>query len=160
MFAFQPSSLHISKDVSYDSNNFVSSSLYQIFTTSSQGRQWVVDFGCYCIVGDNLTHNIQKIILMLGTTSYVVKFMKQENDVSHIFLQCSNILTSPIFIELFDSSSSEDLIAPPSLTKSPKTIPQSTTQLSPQPSNLVNNIQFVVFCFHAMVLPRHTSNEL
>ncbi len=35
MFAFQPSSLHISKDVSYDSNNFVSSSLYQISTTSS-----------------------------------------------------------------------------------------------------------------------------
>jgi len=28
MFMFQPSSLHISKDVSYDSNNFASSSLY------------------------------------------------------------------------------------------------------------------------------------
>jgi hypothetical protein len=30
MFTFQPHSLHISKDVSYDSNNFISSSLYQI----------------------------------------------------------------------------------------------------------------------------------
>jgi len=90
----------------------------------------------------------------------MVKFVKQENDVSHTFLQCSNTLTSSIFIELFDSSSSEVLIALPSLTKSPKTIPQSTTQLSPQPSNLVRNIQFVVFCFHAMVLPRHTSNDL
>jgi hypothetical protein len=28
MFVFQPGSLHISKDVSYDSNNFVSSFLY------------------------------------------------------------------------------------------------------------------------------------
>jgi hypothetical protein len=57
MFVFQPSSLHISKDISYDFNNFVSSSLYQISTTSFQGRQWVVSFGCYCVVGDNLTHN-------------------------------------------------------------------------------------------------------
>jgi len=38
MFAFQPGSLHISKDVLYDSNNLVSSSLYQIPTTSPQGR--------------------------------------------------------------------------------------------------------------------------
>jgi hypothetical protein len=30
MFAFHPSFLHISKDVSYDSTNFVLSSLYQI----------------------------------------------------------------------------------------------------------------------------------
>jgi hypothetical protein len=30
MFTFQPRFLHISKDVSYDSNNFISSSLYQI----------------------------------------------------------------------------------------------------------------------------------
>jgi hypothetical protein len=159
MFAFQPSFLHISKDVSYGSNNFISSSLYEISTTSSQGRQWVVGFGCYCVVGDNLTHNSHKIILMLGT-SYVVKFVKQENDVSHTFFQCSNVLTSSVFIELFDYSSSEDLIAPPSLIKSPKAIPQSTTQLSPQPSNLVSSIQFVVSCFRAMVLPRHTSNEL
>jgi hypothetical protein len=34
MFAFQPSSLHISKDVSNDINNFVSSSLYKIPMTS------------------------------------------------------------------------------------------------------------------------------
>jgi len=32
--------------------------------------------------------------------------------------------------------------------------------LSPQPSNLVGNIQFVVFCFCAMVLLGHSSNEL
>jgi len=90
----------------------------------------------------------------------VVKFVKQENDVSHTFFQCSNAFTSSIFIELFDVSSSEVLIAPLSFTKSPKTIPQSTTQLSPQPSNLVRSIQFVVSCFHAMVWPRHTSNDL
>jgi hypothetical protein len=37
MFVFQLGSLHIYKDVSYDYNNFVSSSLYQIPTTS---RNW------------------------------------------------------------------------------------------------------------------------
>ncbi len=35
MFVFQLGSLHISKDVSYDFNNFVSSSLCQILRTSS-----------------------------------------------------------------------------------------------------------------------------
>jgi len=57
MFVFQPSSLHISKDVLYDLNNFVSSSLYQIRTTSSQWKQWVVGYGYYRIVGDSLAHN-------------------------------------------------------------------------------------------------------
>jgi len=38
MFVFQLGSLHKSKDISYDSNNFISSSLYQIPTTSSQGK--------------------------------------------------------------------------------------------------------------------------
>jgi hypothetical protein len=52
MFIFQPSSLCISKDVLYDLNNFVSSFLYYIPTTSSQGRQWVIVCGYYDIVGD------------------------------------------------------------------------------------------------------------
>jgi hypothetical protein len=34
MFIFQSGSFHISKDISYDSNNFVSSSQYQILMTS------------------------------------------------------------------------------------------------------------------------------
>lgn len=37
MFVFHQNFLHIFKDVSYDSNNLVSNSLYQILTTSSQG---------------------------------------------------------------------------------------------------------------------------
>jgi len=57
MFVFQPSSLRISKGVSYDFDNFVSSLLYHIPTTSFQGRQWVVNYGHYCVVADNLTHN-------------------------------------------------------------------------------------------------------
>jgi hypothetical protein len=63
MFTFQPSSLHIFKDVLYDYNNFVSSSFYKIPMTSSQGRQWVVGCGHYCIVGDNLAHNSQETIM-------------------------------------------------------------------------------------------------
>jgi hypothetical protein len=38
MFVFQLGSLHISKDVLYDFNNLVSSLLYHIPTTSSQGH--------------------------------------------------------------------------------------------------------------------------
>jgi hypothetical protein len=76
MFTFHPSSLHISKDVSYDSNNFVLSSLYQIPMTFSQGRQWVVGCGHYYIVGDSLVHNSQVTILMARTIGFVVKTMK------------------------------------------------------------------------------------
>ncbi len=76
MFTFHPSSLHISKDVSYDSNNFVLSSLYQIPMTSSQGRQWVVGYGHYCIVGDSLVHNSQVTILTARTIGFVIKTMK------------------------------------------------------------------------------------
>jgi hypothetical protein len=76
MFVFQPSSLHISKDISYDYNNMVSSSMYQIFTTSFQGRWWVVGCGCYHIVGNNLIHNFQETILTLGTIGSMVKIVK------------------------------------------------------------------------------------
>jgi len=76
MFTFQLGSLHIFEDVLYDPNNFVSSSLYQIPTTSSQGRQWVVGYGHYRIVGDKLAHNFQETILMVGITSSTVKTMK------------------------------------------------------------------------------------
>jgi hypothetical protein len=119
MFVFQPSFLHISKGISYDSNNFVSSLLYHIPTTSFLGRQWVVVFSRYCVVGDSLIHNYQETILM-PITSYVVKIVKQENDVTHILLRCLNVLASFVFIEPFDSSSNDNLIAPP--TKSPKKI--------------------------------------
>ncbi len=86
MFSFQPSSLHISKDVSYDFNNFVSSFLYQIPMTSLQGRQWVVDYGYYRIVGDNLVHDSQEIILTIGIAGFVVEIMKQELEVDLMFL--------------------------------------------------------------------------
>jgi hypothetical protein len=77
MFVFQPCSSHIFKDVLYEYNNFVSSSLYQIPMTSSQGKQWVVGCGHYRIVGDSLVHNSQETILTVGIASYVVKTMKQ-----------------------------------------------------------------------------------
>jgi hypothetical protein len=57
MFVFQPSSLRISKGVLYDFDNFVSSLLYHIPTTSFQGRQWVVGSSRYCVVADNLIHS-------------------------------------------------------------------------------------------------------
>jgi len=102
MFAFHPSYLNISKDVLYDSNNLVWSSLYQIPTTSSQGHQWVVGCGRYCIVGNSLSHNFQDTILMLRTIGFVVKIMKEEHKVFDIFLQCSNAPAFSVFIELSD----------------------------------------------------------
>jgi hypothetical protein len=66
MFAFQLGFLHISKDVSNDFNNFLASSLYQILMTSSHGKQWVVGWGHYHIVGDSLAHNYQETVLTVG----------------------------------------------------------------------------------------------
>jgi hypothetical protein len=97
---------------------------------------------------------------MLRITSSVVKIVKQETNVNHIFLQCLNALAFFVFIELFNSSSSDDFTPFPSSTKSPKTILQSATPLSPQPSNPISNIQVVVFYLRAMALLKHTSKEL
>jgi len=97
MFTFHLGSLHISKDISYDYDNFVSSFQYLIPTTLSQGRQWIVGFSCYRIVGDNLTHNLQETMLTPGTSSFVIKIMKEENDVTHILPECLNILASFLF---------------------------------------------------------------
>jgi hypothetical protein len=76
---------------------------------SSQGCQWVVGFGCYCIVGYSLTHNFQNIILTLGTIGYVVKIVKDKHKVLNIFPQCSDALASFVIIELSYSSSNDDL---------------------------------------------------
>jgi hypothetical protein len=53
--------------------------------TSSQGRQWVVGFNHYRIVGDSLIHNSQETMLMSRTIGFVIKIVKEENDVTHIF---------------------------------------------------------------------------
>ncbi len=85
MFIFQPCSLHISKDVLYDSNNLVSSLLYQIPTTSSQGHQWDLSYDQYRIIGDSLIHNSQDTILMPGIACFVVKIVKDEHKVLNTF---------------------------------------------------------------------------
>ncbi len=108
MFTFQPFSLHISKDILNDFNNLVSSLLYQIPTTPSQGSQWVVGCGRYCIVGDNLNHNSQNTILTPRTTGSIVKIVKDKHEVLNTILQCSNALAISISIELFDSSSNDN----------------------------------------------------
>jgi hypothetical protein len=59
---------------------------------------------------------------MARTTCIVVKTMKQEFEVDNILPQCSNVLASSIFIELFDSSLGEDLTPLPSLIELPKGI--------------------------------------
>jgi hypothetical protein len=104
----------------YDSNNLVSSLLYHIPTTSSQGRHWVVGYGHYHIVGDSLTHNSQDNILTPRTKGYVVKIVKNEHKVLNIFFPCSNALASFIFIELSDFSLGEDLTSDGSLMRSLK----------------------------------------
>jgi hypothetical protein len=158
MFVFQPSFLHISKGVSYDSNNFVSSLLYHIPTTSFQGKQWVVTSSCYCVVGDSLTHNFQETIPTLIITSYVVKIVKQKNDDTHILLRCLDVFASFVFIEPFDSSSDDNLIAPPS-TKSPKKF----LNWMPSHHNPLTQLAIFNLLFLASVpwqWPGHTSNEL
>jgi hypothetical protein len=46
---------------------------------------------------------------MLGIIDFVVKIVKEENDVTNTFPQCLNVFTSSVFIELSNSSSSGDL---------------------------------------------------
>ncbi len=140
MFTFQPCFLHISKDILCDSNNLVSSSLYQNPTTSSQRRQWVVGCGCYYIVGSSLIHDSQETILTPRIASSMVKIMKQEHKINNTFSQCSNTLTSSIFIELSDSSSSDNFTPLPLSTKTSKGILQFGVLLSSQPSNPIGSI--------------------
>jgi hypothetical protein len=63
-------------------------------------------------------------MLMLGRIGFMVKIVKEENDVTNTLPQCSNVLTSSVFIELSNSSSSDNLTTLALLTKSPKSIPQ------------------------------------
>jgi len=161
MFTFQLGSLHISKDVSYDYNNFFSSSLYHIPTTSSQGRQWVVKCGCYRIVGDSLAHNSWEIILIIGIVGFIVKInVKQELKVDDTFLQRFDALAYFVFIQLSNSSSGEDLTPFFSLSELSKDIIQFDASLSSKSSTPMGSIQFVVTCLRMMVLLRQTSNEL
>jgi hypothetical protein len=82
----------------------------------------VVGCGHYRIVGDSLAHNYQETILTTKTTSFVVKNVKQEFKIDNTLLQSFNVITSFIFIELFDSSLGEDLTPLPSLMESSKGI--------------------------------------
>jgi len=77
--------------------------------TSSQGKQWVVGCGCCCIVGDSLPHNSQETILMPRTIRSMIKIVKQEHEVSDIEPLSLVKPSSFDFIELFDSSSGDNL---------------------------------------------------
>jgi len=73
-------------------------------------------------------------------------------------LKCSNVFTSFVFIELFNSSSSDDLTTLVLLTKSPKSILQLATWLSPQPFDPMGSIQSIIFCLCVMVLLGHLTS--
>ncbi len=137
--------MHTFKDVSYDFNNFVLSSLYYIPMILSHGKHWVVGCGQYRIVGGSLAHSSWETILTIGTASSMVKTMKQELKIDDIVPQCSNALVSFIFIELYNSSTCEDLTPPPLSTKSLKGIFQFKASLSLEPSTLVGSIQSSFF---------------
>jgi hypothetical protein len=121
----------------------------------------VVGCGCYHIVGDSLAHNSLETILTIGIVGSMVKIsVKQEFKFDEIFPQCSNVLASFVFIEIFNSSSSEDLTPFFPSSKLSKGIIQSDAFLSLKSSTPMGSIQFVVTCLCAMVLLRQTSNEL
>jgi len=44
----------------------------------------MVGFGRYCIVGNNLIHNSQDTIFTPGTTSSIIKILKDKHKVPHI----------------------------------------------------------------------------
>jgi uncharacterized protein (DUF486 family) len=73
--------------------------------------------------------------------------MKQELEVDNILLQYSNVFVSFIFIELFNSSSGEDLTPFPSLMKLSKGIIQFNVFLLSKPSTPMG---YLVYCFLLM----------
>ncbi len=94
--------------------------MYQISITPIQGQEWVVSSGHYRVVGANVFTHFEETILMLKTTSSVVKIMIwRYNKTEDIFdldanLHTSNIVFSFVFIILFGFSSIE---GPPSLVE-------------------------------------------
>ncbi len=115
MFGFQPGFLHISKDVTYDVNNKVSSLMYQMPTIITQGKQWVVNFGWYKLINNNGFTHSQDTILMLGTIASMVKtkivdgYTKQETKGIDTHLQLLNILSLFMFIDMFNSLSRPEM---------------------------------------------------
>ncbi len=109
MFGFQPSYLHMSKDVAYDVNNKVSNLMYQMPTIIAQGKQWVVNFGWYRLINNNVLTHLQDTILMLRTITSMVKikivdgYRKQETKGIDTHLQLLDILSMFVFIDLFNS---------------------------------------------------------
>jgi hypothetical protein len=89
----------------------------------------VVGCGFYHIVGDSLAHNFQEIILITRIAGFVIKIVKQELEGDNIFPQCYDVFASFIFIELSDSSSSDNLTPFPLLMKLPKIIFQFDASL-------------------------------
>lgn len=90
----------------------------------------------------------------------MVKIVNEENNITHTLLECLDALAFLVFIELSNLESNDNLIAFTLSKKTPKSIPQLVDQVSPQPFNPMGNIQFVVFCLHAMALLGLTSNKL
>ncbi len=121
---------------------------------------WLVNCGHYHIVGDRLVHNSQETILTVGTAWSMVKTMKQELEVDDTLPQCSDILVSSFFIELFDSSASEDLTPPPSSTKLSKGIFLIWSLFVIRDIHPCGSIQSIVSYLCTMVLQGQTSNEL
>jgi hypothetical protein len=89
---------------------------------------------------DNLIHNYQNTILMPTIVGSMVKIVKEEQKVCDIFAQCSNALASFVFIQLSNSSTSDNFTPLFLSRKSSKEIPQFGGSLPPQPSNLVESI--------------------
>lgn len=77
--------------------------MYKIPTTTTQGKQWVVSFRWYKVVGDNMPNHFQETILTLRTTTSMVKAMivggnmKQETQNVNIDLELSSIFLSIVF---------------------------------------------------------------
>jgi hypothetical protein len=54
---------------------YVSNSVYKIPNTTTQGKQWVVNFRWYRVIGNNMPNHSQETILTLRTITFVVKAM-------------------------------------------------------------------------------------
>jgi hypothetical protein len=68
----------VSKDKTYDDNNDVIISIYQVLVLGNFDFEWKVNVKKFKIIGKNLPKNFQNIVLMPETMTFVSIEIKQE----------------------------------------------------------------------------------
>ncbi len=142
MFGFHLKTIHVSKDETYDDNNNIIRSIYQVLVFSDFGLVWRVNVKRFKIIAKNLSKSSQNIFLLEIATSIANVILhlveiKQEVVPKHVNLQFS-------FIDLNDSSNVDGM---PSISFCPSTFSlhmSHSTLVSTYSQYSIRDIPFVL----------------